>query len=124
MAKILVEEGVRRENGTSSPVDTAGAQQLKLTLNIIYSLDHESLDVALEGSPDGVHWTELPHAGFAGKSYCGTYSSWVDLERCPEVRYLRASWSMNRWGREGARPSFGFSLAVDPERPTLATTAG
>jgi hypothetical protein len=37
----------------------------------------------------------------------------VDLSRSPDVRYLRAQWKMNRWGRGSLKPLFGFYIFAD-----------
>lgn len=110
LPQFLLPETVSRQDGKSAEMalDKVG-KPLLLTLGITRILEQESLDVSIWGSPDGAQWREL--ARFPQKFYCGTYSMVIDLERQPEIRYLRAHWKMGRWG--GNSPLFGFHLHVE-----------
>jgi hypothetical protein len=92
-----------------------------LTLGIDRILEQESLDVSLWGSPDNEHWERL--SAFPQKSYCGNYSMMLDLTRRPQIRYLRAQWSMRRWAAGDRGPLFGFHLFAEEARYRTAGAA-
>lgn len=122
LPNFLAEDAVRRENGQSAAVDVsehAGAPLL-VTLGITRIVEQESLDVEIQGSADGEAWLPKAIAGFPQKFYCGTYSIVVDLSTVPEVRFLRATWKMNRWGRGETKASFGFYVFAEPAGAAVA----
>ena len=111
---FLLPETTVREAGNGSELNLGESQgrTVLLTLGITRIIEQESLEVSVSGSADRQRWRPL--ATFPQKFYCGSYSMVLDLSRHPEVRYLRAEWSMNRWGE--ARPLFGFYLlAAEPK---------
>ena len=115
LPNFLAEDAVRREDGHSEAVDIsaqAGAHLL-VTLGITRIVEQESLDVELEASPDGTTWTGKPIAAFPQKFYCGTYTIVVDLTAHADAKFLRAKWSMNRWGRGDSKPQFGFYVYAE-----------
>ncbi len=116
MALWILPESVARQDGTGADI-VLGANRgkfLLLTLGITRTLEQESLEVSIWGSPDRRNWDKL-HV-FPQKFYCGTYPLHLDLSRFPETRYLRAQWRMNRWGQAEAAPLFGFYLLADEPR--------
>jgi hypothetical protein len=123
LPSFIAEDSVRREDGTSPALELAAAQgsMLLITLGITRIVEQESLDVTIWGSADGTEWGSAPLASFPQKFYCGTYSILVDLEGKPEVKYLRAQWKMNRWGRGEPKALFGFYLFA--EKAAVAVTA-
>jgi len=106
-------ESVARQDGAGAEIalDAGRGKSLLLTLGITRIVEQESLDVSVWGSPDKENWQQL--GAFPQKFYCGTYSLLLDLTRHPDVRYLRAHWKMNRWGRGEPAPLFGFYLFVE-----------
>jgi hypothetical protein len=119
--KFLLPESVAREDGAGAEValDTYRGMPLLLTLGIDLTIEQESLEISVWGSPDKLAWTLLQT--FPQKFYCGTYTLPLDLTLHPGICYLRAQWRMNRWGVREATPLFGFSLAA---RQARAHTAG
>jgi hypothetical protein len=114
LPQFLLPETTVRDAGTGSeiflgeePNDT-----LILTLGITRIIEQESIDVALYGSADGSNWGAKPLASFPQKFYCGTYQILLDLSSHPEVRYLRAGWKVNRWGKGDPKPLFTVYLFV------------
>ena len=103
------------EKGTGPAVELGQAtgQLLVLTLGILDVVEQESLDVSLEGSTDGEEWNEAPVRAFPQKFYAGTYSILVDLSAHPDVRYLRANWTLNRWGVGSLTPMFKFYVFAE-----------
>lgn len=111
-ANFLVPETVARENGASGEVELGAAQgkTVLLTLGITRIVEQESLDVAIHGSPDKSAWSPL--VAFPQKFYCGTYTILLDLTDHPDVRYLKAMWKVDRWGRGDTKPMFEFYVHV------------
>jgi hypothetical protein len=105
---FLAPETTIREAGNSSDLalgEHAG-QVVTVTLGITRIIEQESLDVSIWGSLDGSDWGIKPLAAFPQKFYCGTYEAAVDLTSRPEVKFLRARWQVNRWGRGDSKPLF------------------
>ena len=83
-----------------------------LTLGITRIIEQESIDVSIWGSPDGAEWGAKPLAAFPQKFYCGTYQILLDLTDHPNIRYLRAKWQVNRWGKGDPKPLFAIYLFI------------
>ena len=113
MSKQLLPEHVARQDGAGAAIalDESCGKSLLLTLGITRSLEQESLEISVWGSADGRNW--IPLETFPQKFYCGTYSLVVDLARRKEIKYVRAQWKMNRWGRGETTPLFGFYLHAE-----------
>ena len=114
LPEFLLPETTIREAGTG-PAMSLGenrASMLTLTLGITRIVEQESLDLAIFGSADGTTWEAKPLVAFPQKFYCGTYQIVLDLSDRLDVRYLRAGWRVNRWGRGDAAPLFSIYLFV------------
>jgi hypothetical protein len=116
---FILPEITAQESGSGPAVDvsTASGRILQLTLGITRSVEQESLEIAIFGSPDGVEWKKQPIATFPQKFYCGTYTIMVDLSRDPNIRFIRAQWKMNRWGRGSLKPLFSFYIFAESRKP-------
>jgi hypothetical protein len=125
-ACFLFPETVVREDGTSSGIELATAQgkALEITLGITRIQEQESLDLSIWGSADGSDWGAKPLFAFPQKFYCATYSVSLDLTACPEVRFLRVQWKMNRWGRGEQKPLFGFYVFAEQTADVFAAHGG
>jgi hypothetical protein len=101
-------------NGDGAAVDISGAENrvFLLALNITRVIEQESLDVSVFGSADGNTWSAKPLAAFPQKFYPGEHPLLLDLAAQPEVKFLRAHWEVNRWGRGAEQPLFEFHLTV------------
>ncbi len=87
-------------------------------------MEQESLDIAILGSNDNQTWGNKPLLAFPQKFYCGVYQMCLDLSAHPGVRYIRARWNVNRWGRGSSEPLFGIYMFVqDASRQVLAMSA-
>lgn len=120
--QFLLPETTVREAGTG-PVIGLGEEQdgtLILTLGITRIIEQESIDISIWGSPDGSDFGTKPLASYPQKFYCGTYQILVDLSDRPDVRYLRAKWQVNRWGKGDPKPRFTVYLFVQQMQPTMA----
>ena len=113
LPKFLLPESVVRESGTG-PVTDLGAtgRILLVTLAINRSVEQESIDLTVFGSPDGETWSAQPLLRFPHKYYCGTYSMILDLSARRDIRYLQVEYKTNRWGRAETLPLFGCSVFV------------
>ena len=112
LPNFLLPETVSRQDGTGPGVEitNAAGKTVLLTLGITQVIEQESLDIAIYGSVDGTTWQERPLVAFPQKFYCGTYTMLLDLTGHTEIRFIRAHWKMNRWGRGTPTPLFGFYL--------------
>ncbi len=111
--QLIPEQSV--EAGGTGPemeLGDAAGKKFFLTLNIIRIVEQESLDVSVWGSEDKVNWGQKPLAALPQKFYAGTHQILLDLSEHPEIKYLRAKWGTNRWGRGALTPRFTFSVHI------------
>ena len=112
LPEFLLSETTVREAG-AGPVISLGANQggvLILTLGITRIIEQESLDLSILGSSDGTDWSAKPLIAFPQKFYCGTYQLVLDLTDHPDVKYIRAKWQVNRWGKGDPTPLFDLYI--------------
>ena len=126
LPEFLLEETTVREAGTGPAIgigDQAG-EALILTLGITRIIEQESIDISILGSVDGTDWLAKPVVSFPQKFYCGTYQIFCDLIERPEIKYLRAKWAVNRWGKGDPKPLFSIYLfAQATQRQMVRATA-
>jgi hypothetical protein len=123
---FLQTETTVREAGTGPELDLGDSRGvlLMLTLGITRIVEQESLDVSIWGSADNTDWGAKPLVAFPQKFYCGTYQILLDLAAHPDVRYLRAKWQVQRWGKGDPKPLFGMYLFIqEVQRHVLAVGA-
>ena len=126
MPDFLVPETVVRTAGTGPVLDLGQSRPTLalITLGITRIVEQESLDVSILVSADGENWGAKPLLAFPQKFYCGIYQMYLDLSSHPEVRYLKAKWAMNRWGRGSSEPLFGIYIFVqDASHQVIAMSA-
>ena len=99
-------------DGPSVDVSAAANRVFLLNLNITQVIEQESLDVSIWGSADGAAWGPKSIASFPQKFYRGQHPLLLDLTQQPAVKFLRAHWEVNRWGRGEATPRFEFQVAI------------
>lgn len=92
-------------------------------MNITRILEQQALDVSVFGSADGQAWEQKAVAAFPQKFYRGEHPLLLDLRQQPEVRFLRAHWEVNRWGRGPETPMFQFELRVREVPPEMLQDA-
>lgn len=119
----LIPECVTKGDGFGPVIDcySQGGELLVVTLSIDAVLQQESIAVSIWGSPDGKHWGAKPLAGFTEKSYCGLYSTLLNLAKHPDTHYLRAEWRVRRWDKRADEPMFVFRLYAEPSGSRLST---
>jgi hypothetical protein len=112
LPEFLIPEATVREAGTGPEIYIGSheGETLDLTLGITRIVEQESVDISIWGSSDGAVWSSKPLISFSQKFYCGNYQIQLDLSEFPDVRYLRAKWQLNRWGKGDSKPLFTLYL--------------
>lgn len=123
--QFLLPETTVRDAGTGSEIDLGDevGGTLLLTFGITRIIEQQSIDVSIWGSADGNDWGAKPVTSFPQKFYCGTYQIALDLTDRPLVRYLRAKWQVNRWGKGDPKPLFTIYLFAQAAQPELTATS-
>src|SRR5271165_274184 len=114
LPQFLLPETTVREAGTGPDLNLGNepGETLILTLGITRIIEQESIDLSIWGSMDGSDWGTKPLVSFPQKFYCGTYQILLDLSEHAGVKYLRAKWQVNRWGKGDPTPLFGVYVFV------------
>lgn len=126
-AFLVPSKTVVAAKGDGAAVDISSAQTrvFLLTLDITNVIEQESLDVSMFASNDGTTWGAKALGAFPQKFYRGQHPLLLDLTQQPEIKFLRAHWEVNRWGRGAETPMFEFSVTVkDVPASVLNVTAG
>jgi len=89
-----------------------GARVFVVQMDIAETVEQESLDLAIWGSADGQSWGTMPLVKFPQRFYRGSTRMALDLTHRPEVRFIRARWEVNRWGRGRPVPRFRFGVSA------------
>jgi len=131
----LIPPGTRMEasaDGASFNISESATRTFLCRLTVTDQIEQESLDVSIWGSADGETWPKRPLLKLPQQFYRGTTKLVLDLSLRPEVKFIRARWDLNRWGRVAPTPMFvaGMDLVEIPpmsrETPTkrLVLAAG
>jgi hypothetical protein len=99
-------------DGSAVDVSSASSRVFLLNLDITRIVEQEALDVSVFGSADGAIWSSKPLAAFPQKFYAGDHPLLLDLTGHAEVKFVRAHWEVNRWGRGTEVPMFEFSVSI------------
>jgi len=110
-------------DGPALDVSSAVNRVFLLTLDITNIIEQESLDVSIYGSADGAAWGAKPVIAFPQKFYRGQHPLLLDLTGSREVKFIRAHWEVNRWGRGTETPMFEFHLAIREVPPDILKEA-
>lgn len=105
-------------NGASEPLAIGEPVPLLITLGILDTVEQESLLLSIEGSADGATWRPQPLVTFPEKFYRGVSSVYIDPGPAG-IRYVRASWKLNRWGRGFKVPTFRLYVFAEPVDDTI-----
>ena len=119
-------------DGASFNISESATRTFLCRLTVTEQIEQESLDVSIWGSADGETWPKRPLLKLPQQFYRGTTKLVLDLSLRPEVKFIRARWDLNRWGRVAPTPMFvaGMDLVEVPpmsrETPTkrLVLAAG
>jgi hypothetical protein len=110
-------------DGAAVDVSTAAHRVFLLTLTITNIIEQESLDVSLYGSADGAAWDPKSIVAFPQKFYRGQQPLLADLTQLPGVKFVRAHWEVNRWGRGTETPMFEFGVTIKEVPPEVLREA-
>ena len=99
--------------GQKFDVTTSATRTFLCTVEIVDVIEQQSLDVAIWGSADGESWGHKPLLMLPQRFYRGETRLVLDLTHQPEVKFIRAAWVLNRWGRVAPVPRFVFGLALE-----------
>jgi hypothetical protein len=118
---LIALDTVVEENGAGEAVDMSASatRTFFCTLYISDQIEQESIDVSIWGSPDGANWGAHPILKLPQQFYRGETRAVLELSYWPEVKFIRARWDVNRWGRVAPLPMFkvGLHLAEVPAMP-------
>lgn len=100
--------------GDGEAVDIGAAENrvFLLTLTITKVVEQESLDIAIQGSADGKTWDAKPLISFPQKFYPEEQPLLLHLTGNEAVKFVRAHWEVNRWGRGSEAPQFELQLGL------------
>jgi hypothetical protein len=98
---LIPDKSAITAKGDGAAVEIGGTTNrvFLLTLNITAVVEQESIEVGIFGSSDGQTWSAKPILSFPQKFYCGQSPLLLDVTAMPDVKFLRAHWEVNRWGR-------------------------
>ena len=99
-------------DGPAVDLSTASSRVFLLNLRITRIVEQEALDVSVFGSADGGIWSPKPLGVFPQKFYGGDHPLLLDLTGHSDVKFVRAHWEVNRWGRGTEVPMFEFSVTI------------
>ncbi len=85
-----------------------------LQMDITEVVDQESIELSIWGSPNANDWGTQPLLKFPQRFYRGGTRMVLDLLNNPAVRFVRARWQVNRWGRGRPEPHFRFGVVARP----------
>jgi hypothetical protein len=104
-------------DGQSFEISSSETRTFLCRLTVTEQLEQESLDVSLWGSTDGQDFGKKPLLKIPQQFYCGTTKMVLDISFRTEVRFLRAKWEVNRWGRVAPTPMFVAGLELEEVPP-------
>lgn len=115
-AAFLVPETTVHAGGEGAPLALGDSPPatLLVTLGITHVVEQEALMVSVQGSTDGSAWTGEPLASYSQKFYPGVSTVLVNLLQHPDIRFIRAQWKAQRWGRGDKNPNFTFYVFAEP----------
>jgi len=99
-------------DGQSFDISATETRTFLCRLTISDQIEQESLDVSVWGSADGQDFGKKPLLKIPQQFYRGTTKMVLDLSLRPEVKFLRAKWELNRWGRVAPTPMFVAGLEL------------
>lgn len=106
---FLIPETVITSNGEGNAVAIpAQSGLIQITLGVLDVVEQESLLVSLESSKDASAWALL--AQFPQRFYTGASALVI---RPGLNQFVRARWTVSRWGRGSHTPSFRVYLFAD-----------
>jgi hypothetical protein len=107
-AAFLIDEQVITSNGEGAPIAVGALADsvATVTFGVMESQEQQSIEVVVLRSKDGEVWDETPVLTFPQRFYAGTSAMILDLRKFPDTAFLKAKWTVNRWGRGSLTPQF------------------
>jgi len=99
-------------DGAAFDVSGSATRTFLLDLRITDVIEQQSLDVSIWGSADGQDFGKMPMLKLPQRFYRSDTKLVLDLSWRPEVKFIRAHWDLNRWGRVAPTPMFEFGLTA------------
>lgn len=121
----LIPENTRMEangEGTAFDISACATRTFLCRLTVADQIEQESLDVSIWGSADGTTWTKKPLLKLPQQFYRGTTKLILDLSLRTDIRFIRAGWELNRWGRVAPMPMFVAGLELEEIPPMSRET--
>jgi hypothetical protein len=109
-------------DGAAFDISGSASRTFLCCLTVTDQIEQESLDVAIWGSSDGETWTKKPLLKLPQQFYRGTTKLVLDLSLRPEVKFIRARWDLNRWGRVAPTPMFVAGMQLQEIPPMSRET--
>ena len=111
-------------DGQAFNISSSETRTFLCRLTVSDQIEQESLDVSIWGSSNGQDFGKKPLLKLPQQFYRGTTKMVLDISLRPEVRFLRAKWELNRWGRVAPTPMFvaGLQLGEIPAMSRATTT--
>jgi hypothetical protein len=103
--------------GASFDISESTTRTFFCVLSIADQIEQESLDISIWGSADGQDFGKKPLLKLPQQFYRGTCKMVLDVSLRPEVKFLRAKWELNRWGRVAPLPMFVAGLTLEEIPP-------
>lgn len=110
-------------DGPAVDISAAANRVFLVTLSITKIIEQESLDLSIYGSADGSSWSAKSIAAFPQLFYTGESPLLLDLSTQPDVKFVRAHWEVNRWGRGTETPMFEFGVSMKEVPPQILKEA-
>ncbi len=104
-------------DGAAFDISESSSRTFFCVLTITDQIEQESLDVSIWGSIDGQDFGKKPLLKLPQQFYRGTCKMVLDVSMRPEVKFLRAKWELNRWGRVAPLPMFVAGLTLEEIPP-------
>ena len=118
------------ENGEGEKVDisVSSTRTFFCVMIITDQIEQESIDVSIWGSADGENWGAHPILKLPQSFYRGDTRAVLELVLVPEIKFIRARWELNRWGRVAPLPMFRVGLRLQevpamPQQVSLASVS-
>ena len=109
--------------GPSFDISSSETRTFLCRLTISDQIEQESLDVSIWGSADGQDFGKRPLLKIPQQFYRGTTKMVLDISLRTEVRFVRAKWELNRWGRVSPTPMFVADLQLEEIPPMAGDTS-
>ena len=109
-------------DGEVADISLSESRTFLCQLTISEQIEQESLDVSIWGSVDGQEFGKKPLLKIPQQFYRGTTKMVLDASLRTEVKFLRAKWELNRWGRVSPTPMFVAQLDLEEVPPMSRET--